>query len=356
VGGSIWYGRVEGTLAISRAFGDFYLKMPYKLCDIVSSEPYISTHQLDEHCKYVIIACDGLWDVCTHDEAAKLVNQWVKDGKTIDETSQLLVEYALSEGSSDNVTVQLINLDWINLDTNTDTVFPIYTIPESRLFLKSLKNVNVSRSYFYLSEEHKDFCVRKLGKHFPLPGWVSQELISFDLFGQEGVNHLKSVEKYYNCFIHWAPQFSNVRSTFNFFEPSIIIDNVSYNGPEQYFQLMKSFGTSDHEHAKAAMSSANPDQAYFIGRTYKMRSDWNKPTNINVIIDRVEPMLCKDLVMFEAIKAKFSQYPSLTELLLDTVGKKLVQLKPNDDYWGTGYNGEGKNMLGRLLMQVRELL
>lgn len=34
----------------------------------------------------------------------------------------------------------------------------------------------------------------------------------------------------------------------------------------------------------------------------------------------------------------------------------LVEDSPNDYFWGRGISGEGKNMLGRLLMQVREEL
>jgi len=34
----------------------------------------------------------------------------------------------------------------------------------------------------------------------------------------------------------------------------------------------------------------------------------------------------------------------------------LIEHTENGDYWGDGGNGKGKNMLGKLLMQIREKL
>ena len=43
-------------------------------------------------------------------------------------------------------------------------------------------------------------------------------------------------------------------------------------------------------------------------------------------------------------------------LLLATGDAKLVEHTENDDYWGDGGDGRGKNMLGRILMDVRGAL
>jgi predicted NAD-dependent protein-ADP-ribosyltransferase YbiA (DUF1768 family) len=40
-------------------------------------------------------------------------------------------------------------------------------------------------------------------------------------------------------------------------------------------------------------------------------------------------------------------------MLIDTGDAKLVEHTKNDKYWGDGGNGQGKNMLGTLLMEVR---
>lgn len=61
-------------------------------------------------------------------------------------------------------------------------------------------------------------------------------------------------------------------------------------------------------------------------------------------------------VMREALDAKFRQHADLTTLLLSTGDAVLVEHTENDDYWGDGGDGSGKNMLGRLLMDLRAKL
>ena len=80
-----------------------------------------------------------------------------------------------------------------------------------------------------------------------------------------------------------------------------------------------------------------------LGRTrkIKMRRNWD---NI------------KDNVMYDALKAKFTQHNELAVLLLETGNKKLIEHTENDAYWGDGGDGTGKNRLGKLLMKIREEL
>ena len=61
----------------------------------------------------------------------------------------------------------------------------------------------------------------------------------------------------------------------------------------------------------------------------------------------------KDQVMLEAVRAKFTQHDDLREVLLGTGDAKLVEHTENDNYWGDGGDGSGKNRLGQLLMQLR---
>lgn len=105
----IFWGRVKGSLAVIRAFGDMMFKTPKTNKDLVIVDPYISEHILDATCKYIILACDGLWDVCTHNDAALFVDNCVKENKT----AKLLTEHAFREGSRDNITVQIVKLDFI---------------------------------------------------------------------------------------------------------------------------------------------------------------------------------------------------------------------------------------------------
>ena len=74
----------------------------------------------------------------------------------------------------------------------------------------------------------------------------------------------------------------------------------------------------------------------------------------------------KEQAMLHAVRAKFTQNPSLTELLLGTGELLLVEHTENDSFWGDGCGvppfsdgrqwGPGKNMLGQMLMVVRNEL
>ena len=60
--------------------------------------------------------------------------------------------------------------------------------------------------------------------------------------------------------------------------------------------------------------------------------------------------------MRAAVDAKFRQHAALRELLLATGDAKLVEHTDRDAYWGDGGDGTGRNMLGRILMAIRETL
>lgn len=60
--------------------------------------------------------------------------------------------------------------------------------------------------------------------------------------------------------------------------------------------------------------------------------------------------------MRKALRAKFEEHPALAELLVSTGTAELVEHTENDAYWGDGGDGKGRNMLGRILMELRETL
>ena len=57
--------------------------------------------------------------------------------------------------------------------------------------------------------------------------------------------------------------------------------------------------------------------------------------------------------MYNVLKAKFSDI-ELRQKLLDTGNSLLIEDSKTDPFWGIGKTGKGKNMLGKLLMKVRE--
>jgi ribA/ribD-fused uncharacterized protein len=60
--------------------------------------------------------------------------------------------------------------------------------------------------------------------------------------------------------------------------------------------------------------------------------------------------------MRTAVRAKFTQHKSLQETLLSTGDAILVEHTVNDSYWGDGGDGTGKNMLGKILVEIRDEL
>ena len=64
----------------------------------------------------------------------------------------------------------------------------------------------------------------------------------------------------------------------------------------------------------------------------------------------------KILFMYNALIAKFRQNETLKKELIDTKESYIVEQAVDDDYWGCGADGKGKNILGRLLMYVRDEL
>ena len=101
-GGLVLNSRVNGVLAVTRALGDHYMK------DLVTSRPYTTETLLHErHDEFLILACDGLWDVCSDQHAVDLV----RDVMDPEEASQMLVKHALQEHSTDNLSCMVVRFD-----------------------------------------------------------------------------------------------------------------------------------------------------------------------------------------------------------------------------------------------------
>jgi N-glycosidase YbiA len=109
---------------------------------------------------------------------------------------------------------------------------------------------------------------------------------------------------------------------------------------EHYFQAQKFEDDAAREEVRRAKS---PALAAEIGRDRRrqLRRDWDK---------------ARLGVMREAVEAKFRQHSELCELLLATGEARLVEHTENDDFWGDGGDGRGRNELGRILMAVRAML
>lgn len=97
-GGFIMNERVNGMLAITRALGDAELK------EYISGRPYTAETIIGPDDEFLILACDGLWDVCGDQQACELVRSCNDPQRA----ATRLVEYGLENGSFDNMSVLVV--------------------------------------------------------------------------------------------------------------------------------------------------------------------------------------------------------------------------------------------------------
>ncbi|KAG8378544.1 hypothetical protein BUALT_Bualt08G0148000 [Buddleja alternifolia] len=99
----VW--RVNGSIAVSRAFGDAHLK------DWIICEPEIVNLSLTSECEFLIMASDGLWDKVSDQEAVGVVTGEMN----MVECCKKLVEISSSRGNRDDITVMIIKLHNFNI-------------------------------------------------------------------------------------------------------------------------------------------------------------------------------------------------------------------------------------------------
>jgi len=91
-----------GDLSLSRAFGDGD-NAPY-----ISQKPDIYYKKITPQTKYIIMACDGLWDVIDSDSIGKIIEELNKTNP--ENIAVELANYALLKGSTDNVSIIVIEV------------------------------------------------------------------------------------------------------------------------------------------------------------------------------------------------------------------------------------------------------
>ncbi len=126
----------------------------------------------------------------------------------------------------------------------------------------------------------------------------------------------------------------------NFSRHGFELDGKYWLTVEHYFQAQKFAGTA---HELLIQRAPTPRDAKDLGRSRNvpLRPDWEK---------------VKDAVMRRAVLKKFQTHADIREVLLGTGIEELVENSPSDYYWGCGADGSGRNMLGQVLMEVRNTL
>ena len=123
---------------------------------------------------------------------------------------------------------------------------------------------------------------------------------------------------------------------------------------EQAFMWEKAIFFNDHESASKILKEENPAKAKKLGREVKNFDDskWSK--------------VCYE-IMYKINYEKYFQNTRLKNILLNTGDKMIIEANPRDTRWAIGLSAEddrvldesqwqGENLLGKVLMQIRDEL
>jgi serine/threonine protein phosphatase PrpC len=124
-GGWVHNGRVNGSLGVSRSFGDIQFKVFKETPGFINGEenlmssiwganqqvisrPEVKHFVVEKPFEFVILACDGLWDVFDCQEAVNFVRKRLSVTRNVERTAQELIQKAVKRGTQDNTSVVIV--------------------------------------------------------------------------------------------------------------------------------------------------------------------------------------------------------------------------------------------------------
>lgn len=118
-GGYVEFNRVNGNLALSRAFGDFTYKQNYDKRpeeQSVTAYPDVIVKDLTPDHEFIVLACDGIWDVLSNEDVVDFVREKLGNRMKPEEICEDLIDRCLATDCSaggvgcDNMTVMIVVL------------------------------------------------------------------------------------------------------------------------------------------------------------------------------------------------------------------------------------------------------
>ncbi|ONK63109.1 uncharacterized protein A4U43_C07F11510 [Asparagus officinalis] len=107
-GGYVDDGYLNGVLSVSRALGDWDMKLPRGSPSPLIAEPEFRQAVLTEDDEFLIIGCDGIWDVMTSQHAVSIVRRGLRRHDNPEQCARELVMEALRLNTFDNLTVIVV--------------------------------------------------------------------------------------------------------------------------------------------------------------------------------------------------------------------------------------------------------
>lgn len=123
-GGTVKGKRVDGDLAVSRAFGDFAYKqdktLPIEKQRVVVVPEILVYPRDDDGDEFIILACDGIWDVASNKQCAEFVQGLLSEGETdLGNICEEALDTCLDRNSRDNMTMMIIGFPAMKADTSS---------------------------------------------------------------------------------------------------------------------------------------------------------------------------------------------------------------------------------------------
>lgn len=118
-GGAVTNGRVDGNLNLSRSLGDLAFKrdtclQPHE--QRISAFPDVRVCPLSSQDEFVIIACDGIWDCKTNQEAVNFVRDKISACVPLSSICEQLCDACLSRNPSENDGIGCDNMTCVIVD------------------------------------------------------------------------------------------------------------------------------------------------------------------------------------------------------------------------------------------------
>lgn len=109
-GGFVASNRVCHCLAVSRAFGDYEFKDSQLPPDarMVSCIPDVAVVPRQADDEFVVLACDGVWDVLSAETVCSFVKDKLLSTDSMSAVCSELVDTCLTRGSTDNITAMVL--------------------------------------------------------------------------------------------------------------------------------------------------------------------------------------------------------------------------------------------------------
>lgn len=149
----------------------------------------------------------------------------------------------------------------------------------------------------------------------------------------------------------------------------IVFKHKCYPTSEHLYQSLKYIyfdnpppSLENEEYAEIIRKAKTPNMAKILAnRKLRYKYDWEiqlnniikKYEDKGIVFNELEWEKNKVIIMKKVLRLKFSTDEKAKHILLSTKNAKLRENSPFDKFWGY-YNGEGQNMLGKLLEEIRE--